>query len=349
MDALEHDEVRALVARGEEAGCLDLSEVEAVRAAGNLDDDALAELYEALAEHHVDLRDDCGRASGPPAYANGSLAEATTDALQLMLREAGRTPLLTAAQEVALARRIEAGDQAALEHMVRANLRLVVAVARRHGARDPALLDLIQEGVIGLMRAVDRFDWRRGYKFSTYATWWIRQAVDRAAISQARTIRLPVHAVEQERRLARAERALMARLGRAPTDEELLAEAGITAAQLRTLRHAARAVTSLDRPLGGEGDTRLGDLLVAEDGEEPFQELELSLRDEVLHRVLDRLPGAEREVLRLRYGLGGEPPASRTAVGRRLGLRPSEVARIEADALSRLATERELEALREAA
>jgi RNA polymerase primary sigma factor len=349
MSVLDRPEVRALVDRGIEAGCVNLSELQELGGQLNLDDPDFEEILTALDAREVEVRDDCGRAAGAPLVVNGAVAGATTDALQLFLREAARTPLLTAEQEVQLAKRIEAGDPDAKDHMVRANLRLVVSIAKRYQNRGLTLLDLIQEGVIGLIRAVEKFDWRRGYKFSTYATWWIRQAMDRALANQARTIRIPVHVVEQERKLARAESRLLSKLGREPTEEELTAEAKLTTAELRKIRGAARAVTSLDRPVDEGEETAFGELVAVADEEEPWEEVDISLRKEALHRALHRLPEPQREVLTRRFGLGGEAPQSVTAVGRALGMRVDAVRRLEAAALERLATERELGSLSDAA
>jgi RNA polymerase primary sigma factor len=334
---------------GEEAGCLNLSEFSNAIQELELDDEELEALYAELEERNISLTDDCGRASaGDATYVNGDLATATTDSLQLFLNEAGRYPLLTAAEEVELAKRVERGDQAAKDRMINSNLRLVVSIAKRYQGHGLSLLDLIQEGVIGLIRAVEKFDWRRGYKFSTYATWWIRQAVQRGVANKSRTIRIPVHIAEREQRIGRAERELMAKLGRPPTDEEISQTAKISMKHLREVRQAARAVTSLDKPLGDDNDASMGDLVgAAQDGIE--EEVEISLTERTLHQALADIPERERDVLKLRYGLAGEEPRSLEEIGRRLGLTRERVRQIEARALERLAVQREIEALRDAA
>jgi RNA polymerase primary sigma factor len=343
-----HEELATLLRRGGEEGCLNLAEVADVAQELGMGEDEVEELYARIEELGIDLSDDCGRAAdGPPAYANGALAESTTDALQLFMREARRTPLLTAEEEIALAKRIEAGDRAARERMINANLRLVISIARRYQNQGMALLDLIQEGVLGLMRAVEKFDWRRGYKFSTYATWWIRQAVQRGIANQARTIRLPVHVVEHQTRIAKNENKLRVKLGRDPTDEEIAEAARLPADRVAEIRDAARTVTSLDRPVGDEGDAAFGDFLPAE-GEDPWRELEIGTEESVLRSALAELPERDRQVVALRYGLDGEP-ATLAEVGRRLGISRERARQLERAALERLATVRELAALRDAA
>ena len=334
---------------GEEAGCLNLSEFSAAVQDLELEDEELETLYQELEERGISLSDDCGRASAAEAtYVNGDLAAATTDSLQLFLNEAGRYPLLTAAEEVELAKRIERGDVEAKNRMINSNLRLVVSIAKKYQGHGLSLLDLIQEGVIGLIRAVEKFDWRRGYKFSTYATWWIRQAVQRGVANKSRTIRIPVHIADREQKIGRAERELMAKLGRPPTDEEISAASKISLKHLKEVRQAARAVTSLDKPLGEDNDASIGDLVgVAEGGVE--EEVEVSLTETTLHKALEGLPDRERTVLTLRYGLEREEPQSLEEIGRRLGITRERVRQIEATALERLAVSREIDALRTAA
>ena len=228
---------------GEDAGCLNLSEFSAAIQEVELEDEELEALYQELEERGISLTDDCGRETATDAtYVNGDLAAATTDSLQLFLNEAGRYPLLTAAEEVELAKKVERGDVAAKNRMINSNLRLVVSIAKKYQGHGLSLLDLIQEGVIGLIRAVEKFDWRRGYKFSTYATWWIRQAVQRGVANKSRTIRIPVHIADREQRMGRAERELAAKLGRPPTDEEVSAASKISLKHMKEVREAARAV-----------------------------------------------------------------------------------------------------------
>jgi len=338
-----------LLESGEETGCLNLSDFSALVQELELEDDEVEALYTELDERNITLTDDCGRTSAADlTYVNGDLAAATTDSLQLFLNEAGRYPLLTAPEEVELAKRVERGDQAAKDRMINSNLRLVVSIAKKYQGHGLSLLDLIQEGVIGLIRAVEKFDWRRGYKFSTYATWWIRQAVQRGVANKSRTIRIPVHIAEREQRIGRAERELMAKLGRPPTDEEVSQAAKISLKHLHEVRQAARAVTSLDKPLGDDNDASIGDL-VGGDQAGVEEEVEVSLTETTLHRALERIPERERDVLRLRYGLMGEDPKSLEEIGRRLGLTRERVRQIESRALERLSVSREIEALRDAA
>ena len=350
MSVILPDEVRAFVERLEAGTCVELSEVDAIVQAQHLDEDEAGVLYEELESHGSEVADDCGRAAGDgPEIVNGGLTHSTTDALQLFLNELGRYPLLTAAEEVELAKRVERGDLAAKELMVNSNLRLVVSIAKRWQGHELTLLDLIQEGIIGLIRAVEKFDWRKGYKFSTYATWWIRQAIQRGVANKARTIRVPTHVVQREQKMARVERELRQKLDRQPTDEEIAKAAKLKPEHVRQVREAARTVTSLDRPLGDDGGGSLGDL-VAGEAAAPDEELQVSLRESALRRALDSLPDEERAVIELRFGMDGDDePHSLAEVGRRLGLRPERVKQIESEALGRLAVARELESLRDAA
>jgi RNA polymerase primary sigma factor len=345
----DHDEVQTLVERGEQAGSVELSEIERTAESLQLTEEETAALLEELDVRGVAVHDDTGRAvSEPTRLGNGDLAAQTADSLQLFLEEISRYPLLTAAEEVELAKRIERGDVEAKNRMITSNLRLVVSIAKRYQGHDLALLDLVQEGIIGLIRAVEKFDWRRGFKFSTYATWWIRQAVQRGVANKARTIRMPVHVLDRERRLARAEQVLTARLGRPPTQEELALEAKVSVAQVRELESYARSVTSLDRPLGDEEGGSLGDVVATAETEEPAAEVHLSLMSDAVHAALEALPERQRMVLELRYGFAGEP-LGLTEIGRRLGITRERVRQIETDALHRLSLERELQALRDAA
>ena len=270
------------------------------------------------------------------------------DSLQLFLNEVSRHRLLTADEEIDLAQRIERGDFDAKERMVNSNLRLVVSIAKHYRGQDVPLTDLIQEGILGLIRAVEKFDWRRRLKFSTYATPWIRQAVERGIAYKARTIRIPVHVLQRERKLRRTVPLLTARYGRDPTDDELASEVDLPVHQVREVREAARAVTSLDRPVGDDDGASLGELFPSDD-EEPVEEVDREVRDAVVRRAVSELPDREREILRRRYGLADDRPQSVEQVVRSLGVSRAEVRQIEHRALERLAGRREVEAFREVA
>jgi RNA polymerase primary sigma factor len=342
-------QIDAVLAEGEEHGCIEYSQVDELAGSLELEDDDVQGLYEEIERRGIELKDDCGRRDAPDAtYVNGDLAHVTTDALQLFLNEAGRYTLLTAEEEVELAKRVERGDREAKDLMINSNLRLVVSIAKRYQGHGLSLLDLIQEGIIGLIRAVEKFDWRRGYKFSTYATWWIRQAVQRGVANKAREIRIPVHIVEREQKMGRAERELTASLGRPPTEEEIAKAAKLPLKQVREVRQAARAVTSLDKPVGEDEGSPLGDI-VAGESPAPEEEVSVSLGMDAVRRAVAALPEREREVVKMRYGLNGDiEPVSLEEIGRRMGLTRERVRQLENTALERLAVEREIEALRAA-
>jgi RNA polymerase primary sigma factor len=340
-----------LVARSEARpdSCLDLSEISELVQEADLDEDDVQSLQDLLDARGVEYKDDCGRdVAEQTAYVIDDLTQQTTDAMSLFLQEVRRHPLLTREEEVELAKRIEKGDLEAKEQLVNSNLRLVISNARKYQGHDMPLLDLIQEGILGLIRAAEKFDWRKGYKFSTYATFWIRQALQRALDNRSRTIRIPVHLGQRERRIGRVQRELAAQLGREPTDEEVAKAAELKVEDVREAREAARVVTSLDRPVGEEEETPFGALLASEE-RGPEEEVDISLRDDALRRALERLPEREREVVKLRYGINGDDPTPLSETGRRLGLSQDAVRRLERKALSELAQNRELEALRPAA
>ena len=265
-------------------------------------------------------------------------APLTTDSLQMFLNEAGRYPLLTAAEEVELAKRIERGDRAAKERMITSNLRLVVSIARRYQTQGITLGDLIQEGVIGLIRATEKFDWRKGFKFSTYATWWIRQAVQRGVANKARTIRIPVHVVEREQKVTRTERELSAKMGHAPSDEQIAKAAKLPLAQVREVREAARAGASREAPIAPAGDTCSGDRFAA-GGPPTAAADDATIRGDAVRRAVAKLPDRQRDVISLRFGLVGEGPTSLEQIGKQLGITRERVRQIEADALRRLAAD----------
>jgi RNA polymerase primary sigma factor len=281
---------------------------------------------------------------GSVSYTQAEVAEATSDSLQLFLRDISQRPLLTADEEVALAKRIEKGDTDAKNRMIESNLRLVVSNAKRYRGLGLPFLDLIQEGIIGLIRAVEKFDHRRGFKFSTYATWWIRQAMQRALQQQSRTIRIPVHVGQELARVRSAERRLALELGRDATDEEVAQAVELTVEQLEQLRMAERIPVSLEARVGTDGDTELGALL-PQDGPSPFDELEVELAETSIRKALERLDARGRQVIELRFGLEGNEPLPLREVARRMGLSAEGVRKLERRALRTLAEERELQAL----
>ena len=250
------DAVTVLIEHGEEHGCIHFHELDELAQRLELDEDDVEAVLDRIESSGIELHDDCARslaqsgATAEIAYTNSDLVGATADALQMFLNQIGRYPLLTAAEEVEIARAIERGDGEAKNRMINSNLRLVVSIAKHYQGHGLSLLDLIQEGIIGLIRAVEKFDWRKGFKFSTYATWWIKQAVQRGVANKARTIRIPVHVVEREQKVVRAERELIAEQGRTPSDEEVAKRAKISVKHVREVHGAARAVTSLDKPIG---------------------------------------------------------------------------------------------------
>src|SRR3954471_16355885 len=308
--------------------------------AETVDDDELAPAH-----------DDIGRSDTPPTrYRHETLAEHTSDALTAFLNEAGRVPLLTADEEKELSQRIERGDLEAKDQLIQANLRLVVSVAKKYqGAGDLCLLDLIQEGVLGLIRAAEKFDWRKGFKFSTYATLWIRQAIQRGLADRGRTTRLPSNIAQRERQVAAATRPLNVELGREPALDEIADASGVPLEQVVELRNASRVVASLDQPVGSEGETAFGDLMPS--GDAPVEEtIHVTWREDIVIREVADLPEPQRSVIRLRYGLdGSNEPRPAASVARELALPPREVRKLEEQALVALSLKRELQSISEAA
>jgi RNA polymerase primary sigma factor len=319
--------VQAFLDDAEDRGAIDESALEAFAVDHDLDDDELTALRAELDAREVDVV--------TPVLDEPHFAPASTDSLTLFMNAAGRYDLLTAADEVALAKRIERGDLAAKELMINSNLRLVVSIAKRYQGRDLPLGDLIQEGVIGLNRAVEKFDWRRGFKFSTYATWWIRQACQRAIANQSTTIRVPVHVNERRLKLSRAASQLQAKLGRDATREELAEAAGLSLQHVDEALDAADAPVSLNASVGSDGDAELGDLFSDPTAADPAEDAAESLKRQTVQQALARLPDRQRRIVELRYGFGGET-TSLEAIGKELGLTRERVRQLERDALDRL-------------
>jgi RNA polymerase primary sigma factor len=331
------EQLVALLDEAEGDGAVELDQLEPLLGEDDADE-LMPAVLEELDRRGIELSDE----QDEPAAANAVYEpSATTDSLQLFLNEVGRHPLLTAAQEVELAKRIERGDAAAKERMINSNLRLVVSIAKRYRGQGLSFLDLIQEGVLGLIRAVEKFDWRRGFKFSTYATWWIRQAVQRGVQNRARTIRIPVHVIEIERRAARAERDLALDLGREPTDDEVAEAAKVEVERLLEAREAMRSVGSLDQPLGDEADGTIGDLVASPEGD-PADDPAVARDFRGLRHALGALPERQRRVVELRYGLTGGDPLPLATIGAELGLTRERVRQIEFEALERLRRTQEL-------
>jgi RNA polymerase primary sigma factor len=314
----------------EERGVIDESALEALAAEHELDDDELSALRAELDAREVSVV--------APLPDEPEALPMSTDSLTLFMNAAGRYRLLTAADEVALAKRIERGDKAAKELMINSNLRLVVSIAKRYQGRDLPLGDLIQEGVIGLNRAVEKFDWRRGYKFSTYATWWIRQACQRAIANQSSTIRVPVHVNERRIKLSRASNELQAKLGREPTREELAESSGLTIQHVDEALDAAEAPVSLNASVGSDGDGELGDLFRDPTATDPSEDAAESVRRQTVQRAIARLPERQRRIVEMRYGFDGET-ISLEKIGKELGITRERVRQLEREALTMLAHE----------
>ncbi len=360
----EVEELRALVAEGRERGYLTFEEIASCLEEVDVTKEQVSELHAHLLEHGVDVVAQDGR----PAVSDNGKAEASVekdptvpkkveidltvepslDSLRLYLRSIGRVDLLNAAQEVQLAKRIERGDMAAKQHMVEANLRLVVSIAKGYLGRGLTFLDLIQEGSLGLIRAVEKFDHRRGYKFSTYATWWIRQAVTRAIADKARTIRIPVHMVEKLNKVVHVERQLVQELGREPTPEEVAKELNWEVFEIKEILRMAQMPISLEKPIGEEEDSELGDFVEDHTAESPFELATENLRRENVGRALDALPEREREVIEMRYGLKGHEARTLEEVGRAFGVTRERVRQIENNTLKKLEMLPEAQRLRDA-
>jgi RNA polymerase primary sigma factor len=346
-ELLESEGAKAMLETGEERGWIEPAELEAFALEHELVDADVEDLTRELERIGLEVREARPEEKAPKAdevVYEADQPSGAGDSLQLFLADVGRHKLLTAAQEVILAKRIERGDLVAKRQMIESNLRLVVSIAKGYRGLGVPFLDLIQEGTLGLNRAVEKFDWRRGYKFSTYATWWIRQSVQRAVANHARTIRVPVHVVERQQKLSRAARRLEVELGREATKEELAEATGLPIQHVDEALSAASASVSLNQTVGADDEGELGDLFADREAPDPFDEAEESLRRQNIRKALDALPERERRILELRFGFEGEP-WTLEAIGHELDLTRERVRQLEGQALSRLAALRELAGL----
>jgi RNA polymerase primary sigma factor len=356
----DSEELRSLIAQGQERGYLTFEEISGTLEEVEVTKEQVRDLHAFLVDQGVDVVAEDGVTAHKEAKGQAQpgqskkqeldlTVEPSLDSLRLYLRSIGRVELLTAEEEISLAQRIEKGDMVAKRHMVEANLRLVVSIAKGYLGRGLGFLDLIQEGSLGLIRAVEKFDYRRGYKFSTYATWWIRQAVTRAIADKARTIRIPVHMVEKLNRVAHVERQLVQRLGREPEPKEIAAELKITVREVRDILRVAQMPVSLEKPVGDEDESELGDFVADDQTEEPFDAATENLQREDIQRALDALPERERQVIELRYGLRGHEPLTLEEVGRAFGVTRERIRQIENNTLKKLKQLPEAQRLRELA
>jgi RNA polymerase primary sigma factor len=364
----ELDEFRPLIAEGHERGFLTFEQIAVCLEESEVTKEQIQELHSYLDDQGIDVVESDGRPARSEAgsvEANAAQAveprpdqrkkvevdltvEPSLDSLRLYLRSIGRVNLLTAEQEVLLARRIERGDMRAKQQMIEANLRLVVSIAKSYLGRGLTFLDLIQEGSMGLIRAVEKFDYRRGYKFSTYATWWIRQAVTRAIADKGRTIRIPVHMVEKLNKVVHVERQLVQQLGREPTPEEIARELETTVREVRDVLRMAQQPISLEKPIGEEEDSALGDFVEDQTAESPFELAADHLRRENLRRALAALPEREREVIEMRFGLVGERAYTLEEVGKAFNVTRERIRQIENHTLKKLEALPEAQRLRDA-
>jgi len=341
--------MRALIREGRDKGSLTYDDIVAAFEDHELAPDQLERFLTDLAERGIEVVETDGGPTETEAVNVDLTIDPSLDSLRMYLREIGRVPLLTAGQEVSLAKRIERGDLRAKDEMIEANLRLVVSIAKGYLGRGLSFLDLIQEGSLGLIRAVEKFDYRRGYKFSTYATWWIRQAVTRAIADKARTIRIPVHMVEKLNRVVQMERQMTQNLGREPKPEELATELRMDIGEVRELLRLAQQPISLERPVGEDEDSSLGDFVEDEAAPSPFDEASRTLRETDIRRALDTLPERERQVLELRFGLTGDQPRTLEEVGREFGVTRERIRQIENNTLRKLKALPEAQRLTESA
>jgi RNA polymerase primary sigma factor len=358
---LEVEELRALVVEGRDRGYLTFEEIAACLEEVEVTKEQVRDLHAHLVETGVEVVSSDGRpgAQGASQGRDGPVqaprkpeidltVEPSLDSLRLYLRSIGRVDLLTAEEEVSLAKRIERGDMAAKQQMIEANLRLVVSIAKGYLGRGLSFLDLIQEGSLGLIRAVEKFDYRRGYKFSTYATWWIRQAVTRAIADKARTIRIPVHMVEKLNKVVHVERQLVQEFGREPTPEEIAGDLQWSPREVKDILRVSQLPISLEKPIGEEEDSELGDFVEDEAAESPFELASENLRRENVRRALDTLPTREREVIEMRYGLKGHQARTLEEVGRAFGVTRERIRQIENNTLKKLECLPEAQRLKDA-
>ena len=332
VDLLETDDAKALLETGRESGQLTADEIAVALDELDLEPTQIDDFYHALEELHIEVVVAVEEEERPVEAAR----EVSTDSLQLFLKDIGKVDLLTAAQEVELAKRIERGDHSAKQEMVEANLRLVVSIAKKYRNQGLPFLDLIQEGTIGLVRAAEKFDYRKGFKFSTYATWWIRQAVARALADKARTIRMPVHVVEKLNKIVRSERKLRAELGREPTAMEIGRDLDLTSDEVEHIRRSAQTPVSLEKPVGDEDESEFGHFITDENMPLPDEEAEITMRKETLGKILGTLSSRERQVLELRYGLDGQHPRTLDEVGRTFNVTRERIRQIENQSLKKL-------------
>ena len=348
-ELLETDEVKGLLDAAKQTGSISTANVALAVDELELEAPQMDDLYQALEELHIEVVDLAEQAEEEQRAAAAEVREISTDSLQLFLKEIGKVDLLTAAQEVELAKRIERGDHGAKQELVEANLRLVVSIAKKYRNQGLPFLDLIQEGTIGLVRAAEKFDHRKGFKFSTYATWWIRQAVARALADKARTIRMPVHIVEKLNKIVRTERKLRGELGREPLAAEIGAELELEADEVESIRRSSQAPVSLEKPVGDEEESEFGHFLTDENEALPDEVAEEQLRKAALKRVLGSLSPRERRVLELRYGLDGEHPRTLDEVGRTFNVTRERIRQIENQSLKKLRALADAQALKDVA
>jgi RNA polymerase primary sigma factor len=335
-EVLASDEGRALLESGRAQGRLDAEEVALALDELDLDAAQIDAFYDALDEEQIEVVDPTEQEEEAERAWENAEPEISTDTLQLFLKDIGKVPLLTAAQEVELAKRIERGDHSAKQAMVEANLRLVVSIAKRYRNQGLPFLDLIQEGTIGLVRAAEKFDWRKGFKFSTYATWWIRQAVARAIADKGRTIRMPVHVVEKLNKISRSERKLRGELAREPTASEIAADLDLPLEEVEQIKRSAQTPVSLEKPVGDEEESEFGHFLTDESEPLPDEAAEVTMRREALRSILSALSPRERQVLELRYGLDGQQPRTLDEVGRAFNVTRERIRQIEHQSLKKL-------------